>query len=75
MKETQRFVITKLSRSTYSFLFFFFCKNRVSLTLNMYFASLKYTSATFVTSVVNTIPSLTFVIALALRWGLRLYEC
>ncbi|XP_062149209.1 WAT1-related protein At4g08300-like isoform X3 [Alnus glutinosa] len=39
----------------------------VSLTLNMYFASLKYTSATFVTSVVNTVPSLTFIIALALR--------
>ncbi|XP_059433644.1 WAT1-related protein At4g08300-like [Corylus avellana] len=39
----------------------------VGLTLNMYFASLKYTSPTFVTSVVNTVPSLTFVIAVALR--------
>ncbi|KAG6662707.1 WAT1-related protein At4g08300-like [Carya illinoinensis] len=39
----------------------------VSLTLNMYFASLKYTSSTFVTSIVNTIPSMTFVIAVALR--------
>ncbi|KAK1652978.1 hypothetical protein QYE76_070783 [Lolium multiflorum] len=39
----------------------------VSLTLNMYFASLKYTSPTFVTSVVNTIASITFVIAIALR--------
>jgi hypothetical protein len=40
---------------------------RVSLTLNMYFASLKYTSPTFVTSVVNTIASMTFVIAIILR--------
>lgn len=39
----------------------------VSLTLNMYFASLKYTSPTFVTSVVNTIASMTFVIAIILR--------
>uniref|UniRef100_A0ACD5WU83 Uncharacterized protein n=1 Tax=Avena sativa TaxID=4498 RepID=A0ACD5WU83_AVESA len=39
----------------------------VSLTLNMYFASLKYTSPTFVTSVVNTVASITFVIAIALR--------
>ena len=40
---------------------------RVSLTLNMYFASLKYTSPTFVTSMVNTISSMTFVIAIILR--------
>lgn len=39
----------------------------VSLTLNMYFASLKYTSPTFVTAVVNTIASITFVIAIVLR--------
>ncbi|VAI09996.1 unnamed protein product [Triticum turgidum subsp. durum] len=39
----------------------------VSLTLNMYFASLKYTSPTFVTSMVNTVASITFVIAIALR--------
>ncbi|KAG9441647.1 hypothetical protein H6P81_017501 [Aristolochia fimbriata] len=39
----------------------------VSLTLNMYFASLKYTSPTFLASVVNTIASLTFIIAVALR--------
>ncbi|KAB1213732.1 hypothetical protein CJ030_MR5G021864 [Morella rubra] len=39
----------------------------VGLTMNMYFASLKYTSPTFVTSVINTIASLTFVIAVALR--------
>nr|CAB3503646.1 unnamed protein product [Digitaria exilis] len=38
----------------------------VSLTLNMYFASLKYTSPTFVTSMVNTIASMTFVIAIIL---------
>ncbi|GMY06219.1 WAT1-related protein At4g08300-like isoform X5 [Fagus crenata] len=35
----------------------------VSLTLNMYFACLKYTSPTFVTSMVNVVASLTFVIA------------
>ncbi|KAK9146424.1 hypothetical protein Sjap_006327 [Stephania japonica] len=35
----------------------------VGLTLNMYFASLKYTSPTFIASMINTIASLTFVIA------------
>ncbi|XP_016650687.1 PREDICTED: WAT1-related protein At1g44800-like [Prunus mume] len=39
----------------------------VSLTLNIYFASLKYTSPTFVTSIANTVPSLTFLIAVILR--------
>ncbi|RWR72298.1 Drug/metabolite transporter [Cinnamomum micranthum f. kanehirae] len=39
----------------------------VSLTLNMYFASLNYTSPTFLSSVVNTIASLTFVMAVMLR--------
>ncbi|XP_074284575.1 WAT1-related protein At2g39510-like [Silene latifolia] len=39
----------------------------VGLTLNMYFASLKYTSPTFVTAMVNSIASLTFVIAVLLR--------
>ncbi|XP_008813248.1 WAT1-related protein At4g08300-like [Phoenix dactylifera] len=39
----------------------------VSLTLNMYFASLRYTSPTFVSSMVNTIASMTFVIAILLR--------
>ncbi|KAK4281257.1 hypothetical protein QN277_012776 [Acacia crassicarpa] len=39
----------------------------VSLTLNMYFASLKYTSPSFVTSMVNTISALTFIIAVVLR--------
>ncbi|KAJ4784529.1 WAT1-related protein [Rhynchospora pubera] len=39
----------------------------VSLTLNMYFTSLKYTSSTFVSSMVNTVASMTFVIAILLR--------
>ncbi|XP_051230896.1 WAT1-related protein At2g39510-like [Lolium perenne] len=39
----------------------------VSLTLNMYFASLKYTSPTFVASMVNAVASITFVIAIVLR--------
>uniref|UniRef100_A0A0E0K8U2 WAT1-related protein n=1 Tax=Oryza punctata TaxID=4537 RepID=A0A0E0K8U2_ORYPU len=39
----------------------------VSLTLNMYFASLMYTSPIFVTSVVNTVASITFVIAIVVR--------
>lgn len=43
---------------------------RVGLTLNLYFASLRYTSPTFVASVVNTIAALTFVIAIALRLAL-----
>ncbi|XVE72960.1 hypothetical protein DITRI_Ditri11bG0079600 [Diplodiscus trichospermus] len=37
------------------------------LTLNMYFASLKYTSSTFVVSLFNTVPSWTFVLAIILR--------
>ncbi|RWV91423.1 hypothetical protein GW17_00046288 [Ensete ventricosum] len=40
---------------------------RVSLTLNMYFASLKYTSPTFVASMINTIAAMTFVTAILLR--------
>ncbi|CAL9207868.1 unnamed protein product [Musa hybrid cultivar] len=39
----------------------------VSLTLNMYFASLKYTSPTFVASMINTIAAVTFVTAILLR--------
>ncbi|KAF8016524.1 hypothetical protein BT93_H1902 [Corymbia citriodora subsp. variegata] len=39
----------------------------VGLTLNMYFASLRFTSPTFLASMVNTIASLTFVIAIVLR--------
>ncbi|KAL9271356.1 WAT1-related protein [Drosera capensis] len=39
----------------------------VGLTLNMYFASLRYTSPTFLASMVNTVASLTFVIAIVLR--------
>ncbi|KAL6619470.1 hypothetical protein ACP70R_034609 [Stipagrostis hirtigluma subsp. patula] len=39
----------------------------VSLSLNMYFASLKYTSPTFVSTMLNTISSMTFVIAVMLR--------
>lgn len=34
----------------------------------MYFTSLRYTSPTFVSSMVNTIASMTFVIALCLRY-------
>ncbi|KAJ4956858.1 hypothetical protein NE237_013641 [Protea cynaroides] len=39
----------------------------VGLTLNMYFASLRYTSPTFLSSMVNTIASLTFIAAVVLR--------
>ncbi|KAM7485194.1 hypothetical protein LguiA_001203 [Lonicera macranthoides] len=39
----------------------------VGLTLNMYFASLRYTSPTFLASMVNTIACLTFVMAVILR--------
>ncbi|KAK2647255.1 hypothetical protein Ddye_022450 [Dipteronia dyeriana] len=39
----------------------------VSSTLNMYFASLKYTSPSFVASMINTVAALTFVIAVVLR--------
>uniref|UniRef100_A0A0R0HVD2 WAT1-related protein n=1 Tax=Glycine max TaxID=3847 RepID=A0A0R0HVD2_SOYBN len=39
----------------------------VSLTINMHFASLKYTNPTFIVAMLNTIPTLTFVIAVAFR--------
>ncbi|XP_052881925.1 WAT1-related protein At4g08300-like isoform X2 [Gossypium arboreum] len=39
----------------------------VSLTLNMYFVSLRYTSPTFLAALVNTIASLTFIIAVVFR--------
>ncbi|KAK6161326.1 hypothetical protein DH2020_004707 [Rehmannia glutinosa] len=39
----------------------------VSLTLNMYFISLKYTSPTLLACMVNTIASLTFILAVLLR--------
>ncbi|XP_024961850.1 WAT1-related protein At4g08300-like [Cynara cardunculus var. scolymus] len=39
----------------------------VALTLNMYFASLRCTSPTFIASMINTIACLTFVIAVILR--------
>ena len=48
-------------------------ENRISLSLNMYFASLKYTSPSFVTSMVNTISSLTFINAVALRWVVEVW--
>ncbi|KAG6776433.1 hypothetical protein POTOM_019944 [Populus tomentosa] len=38
-----------------------------SLTINMYFASLKCTSPTFVASMNNTVLSMTFIIAIILR--------
>lgn len=37
-----------------------------SLTLNMFFSSLKYTSPTFVASMVNAVASITFIIAIIL---------
>ncbi|KAG8370396.1 hypothetical protein BUALT_Bualt14G0112600 [Buddleja alternifolia] len=39
----------------------------VSLTLNMYFTSLEYTSPTLLACMVNTIASLTFILAVILR--------
>ncbi|XP_031501911.1 WAT1-related protein At2g39510-like [Nymphaea colorata] len=36
------------------------------LTLNLYFASLQYTSPTFVASMINTIASITFVVAVVI---------
>ena len=39
---------------------------RGSLTLNMFFSSLKYTSPTFVASMVNAVASITFIIAIIL---------
>ncbi|KAJ8438130.1 hypothetical protein Cgig2_033009 [Carnegiea gigantea] len=37
------------------------------LTLNMYFASLRYTSPTFLSATVNMVPTLTFIVAVAFR--------
>ncbi|KAI4345809.1 hypothetical protein L6164_012903 [Bauhinia variegata] len=39
----------------------------VSLSLNVHFDSLKYSSPTFLTAMTNTTPSLTFIFAVALR--------
>ncbi|XP_028780667.1 WAT1-related protein At4g08300-like [Neltuma alba] len=39
----------------------------MSLSLNMYFASLKYTNPTFATVLYNTLASITFIIAVILR--------
>ncbi|XP_031265784.1 WAT1-related protein At2g39510-like [Pistacia vera] len=39
----------------------------VGLTLNMYFASMRYTSPTFITAMINTTSCLTFLFAVILR--------
>ncbi|KEH42562.1 auxin-induced 5NG4-like protein [Medicago truncatula] len=39
----------------------------IGLTLNMFFASLKYTTPSFVTSMINTISSITFIFAIGFR--------
>ncbi|KAJ4722659.1 WAT1-related protein [Melia azedarach] len=39
----------------------------IGLSLNMYFASMTYTSTTFVAAVINTTSAVTFVIAIVLR--------
>ncbi|KAH9626874.1 hypothetical protein KSS87_002274 [Heliosperma pusillum] len=40
---------------------------RVGLTLNMYFASLEYTSPAFLSATVNMVPTLTFLLAIFFR--------
>lgn len=55
-------------RNLHLCLFSLIVKNRTSLTLNMFFASLKYTTPSFDASMTNTISSLTFILAVALRW-------
>ncbi|GMH02350.1 hypothetical protein Nepgr_004189 [Nepenthes gracilis] len=39
----------------------------VGLTVNMYFASMRYTSPAFVSATINTIPSLTFILSVIFR--------
>ncbi|TKY52727.1 WAT1-related protein [Spatholobus suberectus] len=46
---------------------FFLSLFGISLTLNMFFASLKDTTPSFVASMINTISSLTFIVAVGLR--------
>ncbi|KAG5112772.1 hypothetical protein JHK82_036041 [Glycine max] len=46
---------------------FAYIRERISLTLNMFFESLKYTTPSFVASMINTISPLTFIIAVGLR--------
>ncbi|XLS90517.1 hypothetical protein HN51_066525 [Arachis hypogaea] len=48
---------------------FAFFLERISVPINMNFASLQYTSPTFVASIVNVIASLTFIIAVVLRFA------
>jgi hypothetical protein len=66
--ETKFFVFVRKGKDLQ---FSLLTKARTSLTINMYFASLKYTSPTFVASMNNTVPSMTFIIAIILRWGLQ----
>ncbi|KAK7391620.1 hypothetical protein VNO78_20037 [Psophocarpus tetragonolobus] len=40
----------------------------IDLTINLHFVSLKYTNPTFVVAMLNTIPTLTFILAVALRF-------
>ncbi|GAB2302593.1 hypothetical protein Dimus_036596 [Dionaea muscipula] len=46
---------------------FLFSLLGVGLTVNMYFASLNFTSSAFVSATVNTIPSMTFILAVIFR--------
>lgn len=41
---------------------------RITLSLNIYSFALKYTSATFAAATTNTIPAITFVMAVILRY-------
>ncbi|KAL3504474.1 hypothetical protein ACH5RR_034315 [Cinchona calisaya] len=46
---------------------FFISLCGVTLSLNLYYAGLNYTSATFATAITNTIPAMVFIMAVCLR--------
>ncbi|KAF3782716.1 WAT1-related protein [Nymphaea thermarum] len=60
------YVTYRLLAAGLSMLPFAYFLERGSLTLNLYFASLQYTSPTFVASMINTIASITFVVAVVI---------
>ncbi|CAK9147371.1 unnamed protein product [Ilex paraguariensis] len=44
-----------------------FCLERITLSLNLYYVAMNYTTATFAAATTNTIPAITFVMAVVFR--------
>ncbi|MFQ6665393.1 hypothetical protein Gotur_032148 [Gossypium turneri] len=63
----QKFKAKPYVSTVFGVLFAFSHRVEICSSLNLHFASLKYTSPTFVATLFNTIPSWTFIIAVILR--------